>query len=67
MLTENIVTSASVNIFKNRLDAFCGFGMFTNLNKLQSDDFAHTNMSQDQLTGYLVFVLVLAYFRAEAQ
>ena len=47
MLTDNIVTSTSVNIFKNRLDAFW------HVHKCeQSDDFPRTpctNTRQDQL------------------
>ena len=47
MLTDNIVTSPSVNIFKNRWDAFW------HVHKCeQSDDFPRTNTRQDQLTGY---------------
>ena len=49
MLTDTIVTSPSVDIFKNRLDAFW------HVHKCeQSDDFPRTctNTRQDQLTGY---------------
>ena len=53
MLTENIITSPSVNIFKNRLDGFWHVHTFE-----QSDECPRTRTrkrtytSQDQLTSY---------------
>ncbi len=48
MLTENMVTSPSVNIFKKRLDAFWHVHKFE-----QSDDFprTRTDTCQDQLAA----------------
>ena len=59
MLTENIVTSPSVNIFKNRLDTFWYVHKCE-----QSDDFpcTRTNTRQDQVTGYSPTCMYNTYF-----
>ena len=51
MLTDNIVTSPSVNIFKNRLDAFWHVNKAT-ISHTHTHTHTHTNTRQDQLTGY---------------